>query len=176
MATHLSAAAGLLAWNLTEVLTRRKPTVLGAASGAVAGLVGITPAAGFVTPLAAIFIGLTCGVLCYFALRIKNRFGFDDALDVVGVHGVGGTTGALLTGIFASVAVNAAGANGLLFGGGLALLGKQAIGVVATIAFSFTMSFVILKLLGATMGLRVDPETEAMGLDVSEHSETAYEL
>jgi Amt family ammonium transporter len=176
MATHLSAAAGLLAWNLTEVLTGRKPTVLGAASGAVAGLVGITPAAGFVTPLAAIFIGLSCGVLCYFALRIKNRFGFDDALDVVGVHGVGGTTGALLTGIFASVAVNAAGANGLLFGGGLALLGKQAIGVVATIAFSFTVSFVILKLLDATMGLRVDPETEAMGLDVSEHSETAYEL
>ncbi len=106
MATNLSAAAGLLAWNLAEVLTGHKPTVLGAASGAVAGLVGITPAAGFVGPMPAIAIGIIVGTLCYFGLRIKTKFGFDDALDVVGVHGVGGTTGALLTGIFASVAVN----------------------------------------------------------------------
>ena len=110
LATHLSAAAGLLAWNLAEVFTEGKPTVLGAASGAVAGLVGITPAAGFVGPMPAIVIGLIAGALCFFGLRLKTKFGFDDALDVVGVHGVGGTTGALLTGVFASTAINAAGA------------------------------------------------------------------
>jgi ammonium transporter, Amt family len=176
MATNLSAAAGMLAWTLAEVLTGHKPTVLGAASGAVAGLVGITPAAGFVGPMPALAIGAVTGALCYFALRLKSRFGFDDALDVVGVHGVGGATGAILTGVFASVAVNAAGANGLLSGGGLALIGRQIVGVGATIAFSFGVSFVILKLLDATMGIRVDEETEAVGLDVSEHAETGYEL
>jgi Amt family ammonium transporter len=176
MATQLSAAAGLLAWNLAETLTGHKPTVLGAASGAVAGLVGITPAAGFVQPMAAICIGLACGALCYFALHLKTRFGFDDALDVVGVHGVGGITGALLTGVFATLAVNAAGANGLLYGGGFALLGKQVIGVVATIVFSFVISFIILKAIDATIGLRVSDEAETAGLDISQHSETGYEL
>ncbi|MDO8964652.1 MAG: ammonium transporter [Coriobacteriia bacterium] len=176
LVTHLSAAAGLLAWNLAEVMTGGKPTVLGAASGAVAGLVGITPAAGFVEPLPAIVIGLIVGAACFFGLRIKSRFGFDDALDVVGVHGVGGTLGALLTGVFATVAVNAAGADGLLAGGGFALLGKQAIGVIATIAFSFTISFIILKVLDATMGIRVDEETESAGLDIAEHAETGYEF
>jgi Amt family ammonium transporter len=176
LATNLSAAAGLLAWNLAEVMTEGKPTVLGAASGAVAGLVGITPAAGFVGPLPALAIGATVGCLCYFGLRIKTRFGFDDALDVVGVHGVGGTVGALLTGVFASLAVNSAGANGLLSGGGFALLGKQTVGVVATIAFSFIVSFIILKLLDATMGIRVSEDVEVAGLDISEHAETGYEL
>jgi Amt family ammonium transporter len=176
MATNLSAAAGMLMWSLAEVLTGHKPTVLGAASGAVAGLVGITPAAGFVGPMPALAIGAITGLACYFGLRLKSRFKFDDALDVVGVHGVGGTTGAILTGVFASVAVNSAGANGLLFGGGLALLGKQLVGVGATIAFSFTVSFIILKLLDATMGIRVDAETESNGLDVAEHAETGYEF
>jgi len=176
MATNLSAAAGMLAWTLAEVLSGHKPTVLGAASGAVAGLVGITPAAGFVGPMPALAIGAIVGCACYFGLRIKSKFGFDDALDVVGVHGVGGTIGALLTGVFASMAVNSAGANGLLFGGGLALLGKQFIGVAATIVFSFGISFIILKLLDATIGLRVDAETEASGLDVAEHAETGYEF
>ena len=176
LATHLSAAAGLLAWNLAEVFTGHKPTVLGAASGAVAGLVGITPAAGFVEPLPAIAIGLIVGAACFFGLRLKSRFGFDDALDVVGVHGVGGTLGALLTGVFATVTVNAAGANGFLYGGGLALLGKQAVGVLATIAFSFTVSFIILRLLDATMGVRVDEETENAGLDIAEHAESGYEF
>jgi Amt family ammonium transporter len=124
----------------------------------------------------ALAIGAITGVACYFGLRIKSRFKFDDALDVVGVHGVGGTTGAILTGVFASLAVNSAGANGLLFGGGLALLGKQLVGVGATIAFSFTISFIILKLLDSTMGIRVDAETEAGGLDVAEHAETGYEF
>jgi Amt family ammonium transporter len=176
LATHLSAAAGLLAWNLAEVLTEGKPTVLGAASGAVAGLVGITPAAGFVGPLPALAIGAIVGCLCFFGLRIKTRFGFDDALDVVGVHGVGGMTGALLTGVFASLAVNSAGANGLLSGGGFALLGKQFVGVSATIAFSFIVSFIILKLLDATMGIRVSDDVEVAGLDIAEHAETGYEL
>ena len=175
LATNLSAAAGLLAWNLAEVLTEGKPTVLGAASGAVAGLVGITPAAGFVAPLPALAIGTIVGGACFFGLRIKTRFRFDDALDVVGVHGVGGTLGALLTGVFASTAVNAAGANGLLYGDA-SLLGKQAIGVVATIAFSFIVSFIILKLLDATIGLRVSEDGESAGLDISEHAETGYEL
>jgi ammonium transporter, Amt family len=176
MATNLSAAAGMLTWGLAEVLTGHKPTVLGAASGAVAGLVGITPAAGFVGPMPALAIGAITGAACYFGLRLKSRFKFDDALDVVGVHGVGGTTGAILTGVFASLAVNSAGANGLLFGGGFALLGKQLVGVGATITFSFTVSFIILKLLDATMGIRVDAETEAGGLDVAEHAETGYEF
>jgi ammonium transporter, Amt family len=176
MATNLSAAAGMLAWTLAEVFTGHKPTVLGAASGAVAGLVGITPAAGFVGPMPAIVIGVVTGALCYFGLRIKSRFGFDDALDVVGVHGVGGTTGAILTGVFASLAVNAAGANGLLFGGGFAPVGKQLIAVLATIVFSFVVSFIILRLLDATMGLRVSEDVEVAGLDISEHAETGYEL
>jgi len=175
LATHLSAAAGLLAWNLAEVFTEGKPTVLGAASGAVAGLVGITPAAGFVTPMAAIVIGLVVGALCYFGLRIKVRFGFDDALDVVGVHGVGGTTGAVLTGVFATTAVNSAGRNGLLAGNPSQML-PQLAGVVATMAFSFAVSWVILKVLDATMGIRVSAETEEAGLDVSEHAETGYVL
>jgi Amt family ammonium transporter len=176
LATNLSAAAGLLAWNLAEVLTEGKPTVLGAASGAVAGLVGITPAAGFVGPMPALAIGAIVGCLCFFGLRLKTRFGFDDALDVVGVHGVGGTTGALLTGVFASLAINPAGANGLLSGGGFALLGKQLVGVCATIAFSFIVSFIILKLLDATMGIRASEDAEVAGLDISEHAETGYEL
>ncbi|MDO8915497.1 MAG: ammonia channel protein, partial [Coriobacteriia bacterium] len=175
LATNLSAAAGLLAWNLAEVLTEGKPTVLGAASGAVAGLVGITPAAGYVGPMAALAIGTIVGAACFFGLKLKTRFGFDDALDVVGVHGVGGTIGALLTGVFATTAVNAAGANGLL-AGDPSLLWKQLIGVVATIAFSFLVSVIILKLLDATIGLRVSEDVETAGLDISEHAETGYEL
>ncbi len=175
LATNLSAAAGLLAWNLAEVFSEGKPTVLGAASGAVAGLVAITPAAGYVEPLPALLIGLAAGALCFFALRLKTRFGFDDALDVVGVHGVGGTVGALLTGVFATTAVNAAGANGLLAGNPSLLL-KQAVGIVATVALSFIVSFAILKVLDATMGLRVSEDAESVGLDVSEHAETGYDL
>jgi Amt family ammonium transporter len=124
----------------------------------------------------ALAIGAIVGASCYFGLRLKSRFGFDDALDVVGVHGVGGTIGAILTGVFASLAINSAGANGLLFGGGFALLGKQLIGVGATIAFSFVVSFIILKLLDSTMGIRVDADAETIGLDLAEHAETGYEF
>lgn len=175
LATNLAGAAGLLSWNLTEVFTEGRPTVLGAASGAVAGLATITPAAGFVGPLPALLIGLVAGSACYFGLRIKTRFRFDDALDVVGVHGVGATIGMLATGIFATTAVNAAGANGLL-AGNPALLGKQAVGIVVTAVFSFVVSWVILKALDATLGIRVSEDVEVAGLDISEHAETGYEL
>lgn len=176
MATHLAAAAAMLSWVGVEALQHGKATTLGAASGAVAGLVAITPAAGFVEPLPAIGIGLLAGVICYFGLNLKSRFGFDDALDVVGIHGVGGALGALLTGVFATTAVNAAGADGLLYGGGGALMLEQVIGVVATIAFSFVVSFVLFKLIDVTIGLRVSPEAEDGGLDLNEHVETGYVL
>ncbi len=176
MATHLAAAAAMLSWLAAEKLRHGKPTTLGAASGAVAGLVAITPAAGFVTPLPAIVIGLLAGVICFFGLDLKSRFGFDDALDVVGIHGVGGTLGAVLTGLFATKLVNDAGANGLFYGGGASLLVEQVIGVVATILFSFGVSFVLFKLIDATIGLRVEEDAEEAGLDLSEHTETGYVL
>ena len=175
MVTHLAAACGMIGWLAAEWIGPGKPTSLGAASGAVAGLVGITPAAGFVDVLPGMAIGLAAGVLCYFGVRLKSKFGFDDALDVVGVHGVGGTTGAILTGVFASTAVNSAGADGLLAGNPSQLV-PQVVGVLATIAFSFAVSFAILKLIDATIGLRVDEETEERGLDVVEHAETGYVL
>ncbi len=176
MATHLAASAAMLSWLAIEWVQHGKPTILGAASGAVAGLVAITPAAGFVTPMPAIVIGLLAGVACYFGLRLKNRFKFDDALDVVGLHGVGGTLGALLTGVFATTAVNEAGQNGMFYGGGTTLMVEQIIGVVATIAFSFTVSFILFKLIDWTIGLRVDAESEEAGIDLSEHAETGYVL
>ena len=149
--------------------------MLGAASGAVAGLVAITPASGFVGPMAAILIGLGAGVICYAAVRTKPKFGYDDALDVVGVHGVGGTWGALATGLFASVAVNAGGANGLFFGNPKQLL-IQAIAVAASISFAFIGSLILLKVADTIVGLRVDDEAERQGLDLSEHDENAYAL
>jgi Amt family ammonium transporter len=175
MVTHLAAAAGMLGWLAVEWLQHGKPTSLGAASGAVAGLVGITPAAGFVDVVPGLIIGLCAGVFCYYGVRLKAKFGFDDALDVVGVHGVGGTTGAILTGVFASTAVNAAGRDGLLFGNPAQLV-PQIVGVLVTVAFSFTLSYIILKVIDATMGLRVSPEAEETGLDLADHAETAYAL
>jgi len=174
-ATHIAAAAATLSWVITEWLYRGKPTTLGAASGCVAGLVAITPAAGFVGPLSAVIIGLVAGCLCYFAIFLKHKLGYDDALDVVGVHGVGGTFGALATGLFASKAVNEAGNNGLFFGNP-ALLGTQAIAVGVTLVYSFVMTLIILKVLDWTMGLRVETEDEMAGLDISQHSEVGYNL
>ncbi len=174
VATNTAAAAGACGWALYEYLRRGKATTLGAASGAVAGLVAITPAAGFVGPMASVAIGLAAGVVCALAVTVKFRFGYDDALDVVGVHMVGGMLGALLIGLFATVAVNPAGANGLIAGGGLALLGKQAVAVVATLAFSFAGSFLLLKLVDATVGLRVGAEEEHVGLDLTQHEEAGY--
>ncbi|HVC43666.1 MAG TPA: ammonium transporter [Candidatus Binataceae bacterium] len=175
IATHLGASAAAVSWMLVEWWIVGKPTVLGVSSGAVAGLVAITPAAGYVGPLPAIMIGAVAGGLCFAAVRMKVRFGYDDALDVVGVHGVGGVWGALATGLFASVAINSGGANGLFYGNPRQLL-IQLVAVAATIGFAFVGSLVLLKLTDAVLGLRVDEEGEALGLDLSEHEENAYSL
>ncbi|HSR10357.1 MAG TPA: ammonium transporter, partial [Thermodesulfobacteriota bacterium] len=171
--THLATAAAALSWTLVEWVYKGKPTTLGAASGAVAGLVAITPGSGFVGPMAALAIGAVAGILCYIGILTKNRFRYDDSLDVVGVHGVGGTWGALATGLFASKLVNDAGADGL-FLGNPSLLGVQAMAVLATWVYAFTVTFVLLKVLDWTMGLRVSDEEEESGLDLSQHSETGY--
>ena len=175
VATHLAAAAATLSWVGVEWVHRGKPTTLGAASGAVAGLVAITPAAGFVGPMPAIIIGLAAGAICYGAVLLKWVLGYDDSLDAVGVHGAGGITGALATGIFASTAINPAGADGALFGNpGLFL--TQLVAVGATAAFSFTVSYILLRLVDGVMGLRVKPDEETTGLDLSQHSESAYSI
>jgi Amt family ammonium transporter len=153
-----------------------KPTMLGAASGAVAGLVAITPASGFVTPMAAIVIGSAAGVICYTACFLKGKFGYDDSLDVVGVHGVGGILGAVLTGVFATKAINPAVTTEGLFYGGSSLLVTQLIAVGVTILFAIVGTGIILVVLKAVMGLRVTADEERMGLDLSQHSESAYVL
>jgi Amt family ammonium transporter len=174
-ATHLATAAATLSWVGVEWIVRGKPTTLGAASGAVAGLVAITPAAGFVGPMSAIIIGLVAGVICYLAVLTKPKLGYDDSLDVVGVHCIGGIVGALCTGLFASKLINPAGGNGLFFGNpGQFVI--QVIAVVATLVFSFVVSFILFKILDATMGLRVSTEEEVTGLDIGEHQETGYSL
>jgi Amt family ammonium transporter len=174
-ATHLATCAATLSWVGAEWLHRGKPTTLGAASGAVAGLVAITPAAGFVGPMSAIIIGLAAGIICYMAVLAKVKLGYDDSLDVVGVHCVGGVVGAMLTGLFACKLVNAAGADGLFFGNP-GQLGIQAIAVGVTLVYSFVVSYILFKILDATMGLRVTAEEEVAGLDISEHQETGYSL
>ncbi len=176
IATNLGAAAGACGWALVDAVKEKKSTTLGVASGAVAGLVAITPAAGFVTPMSAIAIGLIAGVVCARAVSLKFRLGYDDSLDVVGVHMVGGMVGALLTGIFADLAINPAGADGLIAGGGLTLLGKQIVAVGATLGFSFVGSFAILKAIQATIGLRVPEEEEIVGVDLTQHAEAGYAL
>jgi Amt family ammonium transporter len=165
--THLATAAAVLGWLIPERMKHGKATTIGGATGAVAGLVAITPAAGFVEPWAALVIGFVAGVVCFLAVSLKARIGYDDSLDVVGVHLVGGIAGALLTGVFASTAVNA-------FSGGLTQLGRQAIAVVATMAFSFVVSLAILKVVDLLVGVRVSEEEEFDGLDLSQHSEVAY--
>jgi Amt family ammonium transporter len=175
VATHIATAAATLSWMLTEWLSRGKPTVLGAASGAVAGLVAITPASGFVGPLSSVAIGAVAGFLCYNACNFKTKLGYDDSLDVVGVHGVGGTWGAIATGLFASKAVNEAGTNGLFFGNP-GLLGVQLVAVLATWIFAFIGTLILLKLVDLVIGLRVEEEHEISGLDLSQHNESAYAL
>ena len=173
VATHLGAASATISWLAIEWWTSGRPTLLGAASGAVAGLVAITPASGFVGPMPSLVIGGGAGILCFLAVRMKQRFSYDDALDVVGVHAVGGMWGALATGLFASALVNSAGANGLFFGNPRLLM-VQAIAVVATIAFSFIGSMVLLKVTDAIVGIRVIDEDEEIGLDLSQHEESGY--
>jgi len=171
--THMAASAAMLSWTVSEWIHRGKPTVLGAASGAVAGLVAITPAAGFVGPVYAVAIGVVAGVICYAAVMMKGRLGYDDSLDVVGVHGVGGTWGALATGLFASTAVNAAGGNGLLFGNP-GLLAVQAGAAAVSAAYAFVVTYLLFRLLDKAMGLRVSREDEVMGLDLTQHGEAGY--
>ena len=171
--TNTATAAAALAWMAVEWLYRGKPTVLGAASGAVAGLVAITPASGFVGPISSIIIGAVAGGLCFAAVMVKSRLGYDDSLDAVGIHGIGGTWGALATGLFASKAINSAGADGLFFGNP-GQLWLQLVAVLATWVLAFVGTFVILKIVDWTMGLRVSDEDEQLGLDLSQHDERAY--
>lgn len=171
--THIATAAAALSWMMAEWKHRGKPTALGVASGAVAGLVAITPASGFVGAISAIIIGFASGILCYFAINIKSKLGYDDSLDAVGVHGVGGTWGAIATGLFASKAINPAGNDGLFFGNP-SLLMNQLISVGAAWVYSFLITLILLKILDATMGLRVDEESEFIGLDHSLHGESGY--
>ena len=173
--THLAAASAMLAWLLVEKLRAGHATTLGAASGAVAGLVAITPCAGFVGGMAPIFIGLIAGAVCYLALTLKTRFNFDDSLDVIAVHLVGGILGALLLGFFSDTKVNSLGFDGVLFGGGSKLLVNQLIAIGATFAFSFIVTWAAAKILDATIGLRVSAEDELVGLDQSQHAESAYQ-
>ena len=173
VATHLAGMSGMAMWTVMEWLKLGKPTTLGAASGAISGLATITPAAGFVGPNAAIVIGLIAGVVCYLAVNLKSKYKFDDSLDVVGIHGVGGVTGTLLLGVFASKAANPNGVDGLLAGNG-AQLWAQLIGVGVVCGYAFVVSWIILKGVHVVMGLRITEEAEHQGLDYTEHSETAY--
>jgi Amt family ammonium transporter len=171
--THIASCAATIAWVAAEWTQRGKPTVLGAATGAVAGLATITPASGFVGPVAALVIGIIAGLVCYKAVNLKNKFGYDDSLDVVGVHGIGGIIGPLAVGLFASKEVNPAGQNGLFFGNP-SLLNIQLEAVCVTIIFVFVMTYIILKAVDATAGLRVDAQSEFVGLDHSLHGESGY--
>ena len=174
--THLAAAAGALAWAVLEAMRQKKATMLGVASGLVAGLVGITPAAGFVNPGAAMIIGALTGAACFGGVLLKGRFRYDDSLDAFGVHGVGGAAGAMLTGVFATAALTPVGVGGGALAGNASLLVEQAIGLVAAGAYAALMTLVILKVIEKTIGLRVDAETEYDGLDGALHGETGYSL
>jgi Amt family ammonium transporter len=171
--THVASATAALSWIIMEWIHRGKPTTLGAASGAVAGLVAITPASGFVSPVPALIIGTMAGIICYGGIMLKSKLGYDDSLDVVGIHGLGGTWGALATGLFASTLINPNGANGLFFGNP-GQLWIQFISVAATWIFAFVMTSIILKVVDWIIGLRVTDEDEERGLDISQHNETGY--
>ncbi len=171
--TNTAAAAGMMAWLAASWIRHKRPSVIGASAGAVAGLVGITPAAGFVTPMAAIIIGLATGFICFYAVEYVVRGRVDDALDVFGVHGVGGIVGAILTGVFATTSVNSAGFDGLLYGNPGQVV-TQIIAVVVVAAYAAAVTFGLLKLIDVTIGLRVTEQEEQEGLDASQHGEVAY--
>jgi Amt family ammonium transporter len=174
--TQVAAAGALIGWILVEKIRDGHFSSLGAASGVVAGLVAITPACAYVAPWAAVVIGLIAGAICALAVGLKYRFGFDDSLDVVGVHLVGGVIGSLAIGFFGSSAANSLGADGLFYGGGTALLGKQALGVGLVAAYSFIATLIIGFLIEKTIGFRVTSDKELGGVDLSEHAESAYEM
>jgi Amt family ammonium transporter len=167
--TQLGACAGLLAWSATEWVRRKKPSAIGMASGAVAGLAAITPASGYVRPWAALVIGLAAGVICYGAVHLKSLFHYDDALDVVGVHMVAGVVGVVLTGVFATLVVNPGGVDG-----GWSQLGRQAVLAVVGLAYPFVMTLIIIRVADRAVRLRVGASEQAEGLDLWEHRETAY--
>ena len=171
--TLLAGCLGMLGWLSVEQLRDGKPTTFGAASGVVAGLVGITPSCGTVNPLGAAIVGLLAGIVCSFAIGLKFKLNYDDSLDVVGVHFVGGVVGVLLIGLLATE-VMTGGAQGLFFGGGLVLLGKQAMAMVAVAGYAFTVSYAIAALIERLMGFRLSAEDEANGVDFTQHAETAY--
>ncbi|MFE9575869.1 ammonium transporter [Nocardia sp. NPDC006044] len=175
LTTTFATCAGMLGWLLVEKFRDGKPTSLGAASGVVAGLVAITPSCSSVNVLGALVIGVVAGVLCALAVGLKFKFGFDDSLDVVGVHLVGGIVGTLMVGLVATPEAGA-GKTGLLYGGGIDQLWRQAVGAGAVLAFSFIASLIIAYIVKFTIGLRVSDEAEAVGLDESEHAETAYDF
>ena len=175
VATHVAGTTGALSWMAMEWRYTGKATTLGIASGAVAGLATVTPAAGFVGPLSAALIGILAGIGCYLGIRAKNRFGYDDSLDVVGIHGVGGTIGLLAVGLLASKGVNPDGADGLFFGNG-SQLAIQALAILVTIAYTFIVSYILLKVVDKFWGLRVSEDDEIGGLDLTQHNETAYNL
>ncbi len=173
--TNIAAAASALTWMLSEWFFQSKPTAMGAACGAVSGLVAITPACGFVTPFSALLIGAVGGVLCFGAVFfLKTKFGYDDTLDAFGCHGIGGTWGGIATGLFATTTVNSDGANGLFYGNA-ALLFKQLVAIGATYAFTIIMTYAIIKAINFFLPVRVDEHEEHMGLDISMHGEKAYE-
>jgi Amt family ammonium transporter len=171
--TLVAGCIGMLGWLTVEQIRDGRPTTFGAASGVVAGLVAITPSCGTVNTLGAVVVGLAAGIVCSFAIGLKFRLGFDDSLDVVGVHFVGGVVGVLLIGLLATE-VMTAGPQGLFYGGGVAQLGKQALGAVVVAAYAFTVSYALAKLIDRVMGFRVSPEDETTGVDFTQHAETAY--
>ncbi|MBP2034018.1 Amt family ammonium transporter [Clostridium algifaecis] len=172
--TNTSAAASVVSWSVCEFAYRRKVTSLGVVSGIVSGLVAITPGAGFVSPIASLIIGIVAGIVCYIAITfIKGKFGYDDALDVFGCHGVGGIWGGIATGIFAWKEINSAGGNGLIHGNPK-LIGIQIIGILSVIIYSAVVTFVIIKVINAVSNIRVSEKDEQAGLDITEHGEEAY--
>ncbi len=173
VATHTSAVSATLIWVVIEWLHRGKPTMFGAATGSIAGLATITPASGFVSPMSALIIGLAAGAVCYAALNIKGKLGYDDSLDAFGVHGIGGILGTFATGLFAQTLINPSGSNGLFFGGHHMFV-SQMIAILITAIYSFTVTVIILKIIDKVIGLRVDEESEVNGLDISQHGESGY--
>jgi len=173
--THAAAVAATLTWVVIEWLHRGKPTMFGAATGSIAGLATITPAAGFVSPLSALVIGLAAGAICYTALTMKVRLGYDDSLDAFGVHGIGGMLGTLGAGLLAEKLINPAGSDGLFFGNAHQFY-VQLVSILAAASYSFILTIVLLTLIKATIGLRVTEEEELIGLDLTQHEESGYTL
>lgn len=173
--THTAAVSATLSWSFIEWAHRGKPTMFGAATGAIAGLATITPASGFVGPMSALMIGVVAGAVCYIALNLKGRLGYDDSLDAFGVHGVGGVLGTLGAGLFAQKAVNAGGADGLFFGNAGTLL-TQSLSILVVGVYSFVVTLVLLKVIDAVIGIRTAEEDEMSGLDISQHGESGYTL